>query len=142
MFMGEYEHSIDAKGRIIIPSRFREELGDIFYVTIGLDGCLFLYPQKAWEDFSEEISKLPGTKEARQLQRTIFGRAAACEVDKQGRILIPVSLREAAGLEKDIVFVGVQKKIELWSKGRYEDNSGLDNMDTIAEHAAQFGIRF
>jgi MraZ protein len=142
MFMGEYEHSIDAKGRIIIPSRFRDDLGDKFFVTVGLDGCLFLYPKDAWEAFSEELSKLPGTKEARQLQRTIFGRAAACEVDKQGRILIPATLREAASLEKDVVFVGVLNKIELWSKERYKDNSDIDNMDTIAEHVAQFGIRF
>lgn len=142
MFMGEFEHSIDSKGRIIIPSRFREDLGEKFFITVGLDGCLFVYPQKEWEEFSEEIRKLPGTKEARHLQRTFFGKAAACEVDKQGRILIPSVLREAAGLEKDIVFVGVLNKIEIWSKERFESNNDIDNMDAIAEHVSQFGIRF
>jgi MraZ protein len=142
MFMGEFEHSIDAKGRIIIPSKFREDLGEKFYVTIGLDGCLFAYPQKEWEAFSDEIRKLPGTKEARQMQRTFFGKATACEVDKQGRILIPAVLREAGGLEKDIVFVGVLNKIEIWSKERFEGSNDIDNMDAIAEHVSQFGIRF
>lgn len=142
MFMGEFEHSIDAKGRIIIPSRFREDLGEKFYVTVGLDGCLFVYPPNEWEIFSTEIRKLPGTKEARQLQRMFFGRAAACEVDKQGRILIPAVLRESAGLEKDIVFVGVLNKIEIWSKERWENNNDFDNVDAIAEHMTQFGISF
>lgn len=142
MFMGEFEHSIDAKGRIIIPSRFRDDLGDKFVVTVGLDGCLFVYPQNEWEAFSEQIRKLPGTKEARQLQRSFFGKAAACEVDKQGRILIPAALRESAGLEKDIVFVGVLNKIEIWSKERFESMNDDDNMDTIAEHMTQFGISF
>ncbi len=142
MFMGEFEHSIDAKGRIIIPSRFREDLGDKFVVTVGLDGCLFVYPQNEWEVFSAEIRKLPGTKEARQLQRMFFGKAAACEADKQGRILIPAVLRECAGLEKDIVFVGVLNKIEIWSKERWESNNDYDNVDAIAEHMTQFGISF
>lgn len=142
MFMGEFEHSIDAKGRIIIPSRFREELGDKFVVTVGLDGCLFVYPLNEWEAFSAEIRKLPGTKEARQLQRLFFGKAAACEADKQGRILIPAVLREAAGLEKDIVFVGVLNKIEIWSKERFECNNDFENVDAIAEHMSEFGISF
>ncbi len=142
MFMGEFEHSIDAKGRIIIPSRFRDELGDTFVVTVGLDGCLFVYPQNEWETFSTEIRKLPGTKEARQLQRMFFGKAAACEADKQGRILIPAVLRECAGLEKDIVFVGVLNKIEIWSKARWESNNDFDDVDAIAEHMTQFGISF
>ena len=142
MFMGEFEHSIDSKGRIIIPSRFREDLGDKFVVTVGLDGCLFVYPQNEWEAFSAEIRKLPGTKEARQLQRLFFGKAAACEADKQGRIFIPAVLRECAGLEKDIVFVGVLNKIEIWSKERLESNNDYDNVDAIAEHMTQFGISF
>jgi MraZ protein len=142
MFMGEFEHSIDAKGRIIIPSKFREDLGEEFVVTLGLDGCLFAYPQNEWQTFSSELRKLPGTKEARQLHRWFFGKAAACEVDKQGRILIPSTLRESAGLEKDIVFVGVLNKIEIWSKEHWENNSNIDDVDAIAEHMTQFGISF
>ena len=108
MFMGTYDHSIDAKGRVIVPAKFREELGDSFVVTLGLDGCLFVYPQEDWEDFVKQLRELPGSKEARKLQRYFMAGAASCELDKQGRTLIPANLREKAGLEKDIVFVGAK----------------------------------
>ena len=142
MFMGEYNHTIDEKGRIIIPSKFRELLGDSFVVTQGLDGCLFVYPNEDWENFVEGLKKLPGNKEARQLQRYFMAGAALCEVDKQGRILIPQKLRQQAGLLKDVVFVGVLSKIEIWSKERWEENDGYDNMDEIAEHMSEFGLSF
>lgn len=142
MFMGEFDHSIDSKGRIIVPSKFREDLGDEFVITLGLDGCLFVYPKNEWQIFSEGLSKLPGTKEARQLQRYFLAKAAECESDKQGRILIPVKLRECAGLDKDIVFVGVLNKIEIWSKERWENNNDYDDVDAIAEHMSQYGISF
>lgn len=142
MFMGEFDHSIDTKGRIIVPSKFREGLGDEFVITLGLDGCLFVYPQNEWQTFAAELGKLPGTKEARQLQRYFLAKAAACEADKQGRILIPAVLRECAGLEKDIVFVGVLNKIEIWSKERWVNNNDYDNVDDIAEHMTQYGISF
>jgi len=142
MFMGEFDHSIDSKGRIIIPSKFREGLGDEFVITAGLDGCLFAYPQNEWQIFAEKLAKLPGTQEARQLQRFFLSKAAACEADKQGRILIPMKLREEAGLDKDIVFVGVLNKIEIWSKERWENNNNYDNVDAIAEHMSQYGISF
>jgi MraZ protein len=140
--MGEFNHSIDAKGRIIIPSKFRDDLGDDFVITLGLDGCLFAYPNKEWLSFVEELRKLPGTKEARQLQRYFMAGAAACEADKQGRILIPSKLRESAGLDKDIVFVGVLNKIEIWSKERWENNNDYDDVDAIAEHMSEYGISF
>lgn len=142
MFMGEFNHSIDTKGRIIIPSKFREDLGDDFVITLGLDGCLFAYPNTEWLTFVEELRKLPGTKEARQLQRYFMAGAAACEADKQGRILIPSKLRESAGLDKDIVFVGVLNKIEIWSKERWENNNDYDDVDAIAEHMSEYGISF
>ncbi|HHU74405.1 MAG TPA: division/cell wall cluster transcriptional repressor MraZ [Clostridiales bacterium] len=142
MFMGEFNHSIDAKGRIIIPSKFREVLGEQFVITLGLDGCLFVYPNDEWQIFVEKLKKLPGTKEARQLHRYFLARAAACEADKQGRILIPANLRESAGLEKDIVFVGVLNKIEIWSKERWDENNNYDDVDTIAENMAEYGISF
>lgn len=142
MFMGEYNHTIDAKGRIIIPSKFRESLGDEFVVTQGLDGCLFVYPNDEWQNFITELKKLPGNKEARQLQRYFLAGAASCEVDKQGRILIPGNLREQAALEKDIVLVGVLSKIEIWSKERWESNNTYGDMDQIAEHMAELGLSF
>lgn len=142
MFMGEFNHSIDTKGRIIIPSKFREDLGDEFVITLGLDGCLFAYPNEEWQTFVEKLKTLPGTKEARQLQRYFMAGAAACEADKQGRILIPGKLRESADLNKDIVFVGVLNKIEIWSKERWDNNNNYDNVDAIAEHMSEYGISF
>jgi MraZ protein len=140
--MGEFNHSIDSKGRIIIPSKFREDLGEEFVITLGLDGCLFAYPNKEWNAFVEKLQTLPGTKEARQLQRYFMAGAAACEVDKQGRILIPTKLRETAALDKDIVFVGVMNKIEIWSKERWDNNNDYDDMDDVAEHMSEYGISF
>ncbi len=142
MFMGEYNHTIDTKGRIIIPSKFREALGDQFVVTLGLDGCLFVYPNEEWMNFVAQLKNLPGSKEARQMQRYFMAGAADCEVDKQGRILIPNKLREHAGLEKDIVFVGVLSKIEIWSKEKWDSNNDYDDMDQIAEHMSEFGLSF
>lgn len=142
MFMGEYNHSIDAKGRIIVPAKFRESLGDEFVVTQGLDGCLFVYPDEEWEKFVKELRGLPGSKEARQLQRYFMAGAALVEVDKQGRILLPLKLREQAKLEKDIVFVGVLSKIEIWSKERWDANNNYDDMDAIAENMSKFGLSF
>ncbi|GAA4655106.1 division/cell wall cluster transcriptional repressor MraZ [Anaerocolumna aminovalerica] len=142
MFMGEYNHTIDAKGRIIVPSKFREALGDEFVVTGGLDGCLFVYPNDEWMEFIAQLKNLPGSKDARQLQRYFMAGAASCEVDKQGRILIPNKLRESAALEKDIVFVGVLNKIEIWSKERWESNNGYGDMDQIAEHMSELGLSF
>lgn len=140
--MGEFDHSIDSKGRIIIPSKFRDDLGDEFVITMGLDGCLFVYPKEEWQNFVKELMKLPGTQEARKLQRYFMAKAAACEADKQGRILIPAKLRESAGLDKDIVFVGVLNKIEIWSKERWDNNNDYDDVDAIAEHMSQYGISF
>jgi MraZ protein len=140
--MGEYNHTIDTKGRIIVPSKFRDALGDEFVVTQGLDGCLFVYPNDEWMNFITQLKNLPGSKEARQLQRYFMAGAATCEVDKQGRILIPTKLREQAGLEKDIVFVGVLSKIEIWSKEKWESNNDYDDMDQIAEHMSELGLSF
>ena len=117
MFMGTYEHGLDAKGRVIIPAKLREDLGESFVVTLGLDGCLFAYPMNEWEGFIEKLKELPGTKEARMLQRHFLANAAPCELDKQGRALIPAKLREYAGLAKETVFVGVLSKIGVKSAG-------------------------
>lgn len=141
MFMGEYNHTIDAKGRLIVPSKFRESLGDEFVVTKGLDGCLFVYDNQEWTAFEEKLKTLPLTnKEARQFVRFFLAGAASLEVDKQGRILLPANLREFAGLEKDAVLIGVASRIEIWSKERYEGEVSYENVDEIAEHMTELGL--
>ncbi len=141
MFMGEYNHTIDAKGRLIVPSKFREILGDAFVVTKGLDGCLFVYDNEEWKLFEEKLRALPITnKEARQFVRFFLAGATEAEVDKQGRILIPNVLREFAELIKDVVLVGVGSRIEIWGKERFENETVFEDMDEIAEHMAQLGL--
>ena len=142
MFMGTYEHGIDAKGRVIIPAKLRDGLGDSFVVTVGLDGCLYAYPMDEWENFLTKLKELPGTKEARALQRTFMANAAACECDKQGRTLIPGNLRAKAGIVKDVVFVGVLGKVEIWSKETYEGSDDIGDIDAIADHMSEFGLSF
>lgn len=142
MFMGECFHTLDPKGRMIVPSKYRDGLGERFILTMGLDGCLFAYPMEEWVQFVEKLKNLPGTKEGRQLQRHFMAGAAEVDVDKQGRFLIPTKLREQAGLVKDVVLVGVLSKLELWSKERWEENSCYDDMDEVAEHMAEYGISF
>lgn len=139
--MGEYNHTIDAKGRLIIPSKFRETLGDEFVVTKGLDGCLFVYDNKEWSAFEEKLKSLPLTnKDARQFVRFFLAGATLAEVDKQGRILVPANLREFAGLEKEVVLVGVASRVEIWSKTRWEDAASYDDVEEIAEHMAELGL--
>jgi MraZ protein len=141
MFMGEYNHTIDAKGRLIIPSRFRDELGDTFVMTKGLDGCLSIYPKGEWEEFEKKLRSLPLTsKNARTFTRFFVAGAAACELDRQGRVLVPATLREYAGLTKDVVLTGNLNRIEVWSKEKWAENSNYDDMDSIAEELTELGI--
>lgn len=141
MFMGEYNHTIDAKGRLIIPSKFREALGDEFVVTKGLDGCLFVFDRTEWSAFEEKLKSLPITnKDARQFVRFFLAGAASVEVDKQGRILVPNVLREFADLTKDVTLIGVGSRIEIWDKARYEGASAYEDMEEIAEHMAELGL--
>ena len=143
MFMGEYNHTIDAKGRLIVQAKFREILGDNFIVTKGLDGCLFVYPNDEWTRFEEKLKSLPLTnKNARQFTRFFLAGAAACEVDKQGRILLPQVLREFASLEKDVVLVGVASRIEIWSRERWDEsmNTYDGDMDEVAENMESLGF--
>ena len=143
MFMGEYNHTIDAKGRLIVPAKFREILGDNFIVTKGLDGCLFVYPNDEWTRFEEKLKSLPLTnKNARQFTRFFLAGAAACEVDKQGRILLPQVLREFASLEKDVVLVGVASRIEIWSRERWDESMKTydGDMDEVAENMESLGF--
>ena len=141
MFMGEYNHTVDTKGRLIIPSRFRDELGVEFVVTKGLDGCLFVFPNNEWQAFEEKLKALPLTnKSARQFARFFVAGATPCELDKQGRILLPGTLREFAGLEKDVVLTGMLNRIEIWSKSKWNENNSYDDMDDIAEQMTDLGL--
>ena len=141
-FVGEFNHSIDAKGRVIIPAKLRDELGASFVVTMGLDGCLYAYPMNEWEKFLEKLEHLPGSRDARTLQRMFMANAANVDMDKQGRALIPTGLREKAGLDKDIVFIGVLSKIEIWSKERLGDTSDDAGMEDIADRMSEYGLSF
>ncbi len=141
MFMGEYSHTIDTKGRLIIPAKFRELLGEEFVLTKGLDGCLSIYPMEEWKSFEEKLKSLPLTnKNARKFSRFFVSGATVCELDKQGRILVPSTLREFAGLEKDVVLTGSLNRIEIWSKTKWTENSDYDDMDSIAEDMQSMGI--
>ena len=143
MIMGEYSHTIDTKGRLIIPSKFREELGETFVVTKGLDGCLFVFSDEEWKAFEIKLKSLPLTnKNARQFARFFVAGATPCELDKQGRILLPATLREFAGLEKDVVLTGMLNRIEIWSKEKWNENNSLDDvaMDEIAEQMTDLGF--
>ena len=141
MFMGEYSHTVDEKGRLIIPSKFREELGTDFVVTKGLDGCLFAFDNTEWKKLEDALRGLPLTnKDARNFSRFLLAGAAQVEIDKQGRILLPQVLRSFAELEKDVVLIGVASRIEIWSKERWENASNIEDMDEIAEKMANLGI--
>ena len=142
MFMGEYNHTVDAKGRLIVPSKFREQLGDEFVVTKGFDSCLFVYGNPEWTEMEKKLTALPVTNaSARKLTRFFLAGATTCEVDKQGRILLPPVLREYANLQKDVVLVGVLSRVEIWDKDRWQENTyDEDEMDEIAEHMADLGF--
>lgn len=141
MFIGEYSHSVDEKGRLIIPSKFREDLGSEFVVTKGLDGCLFIYGNAEWKVLEEKLCSLPLTnKDARAFARYMLAGAAQVELDKQGRILIPSVLRNFAELDKDVVLIGVGSRVEIWNRAKWDNASFDDNMDEIAEKMADLGI--
>ena len=142
MFIGEYAHALDNKNRIIIPSKFREGLGEKFVLTKGLDGCLYAYPMPEWIILEEKLKKLPLTsKDARAFIRFFFSGANEIEVDKQGRGLIPQNLLEYANLEKEIVSIGVSTRIEIWGKEKWKayNDSNID-FDEIAEKMSELNI--
>ncbi len=143
VFIGEYQHVLDSKGRVIMPSKFREGLGERFVVTKGLDHCLFVYPQNEWQEFERKLRTLPLTsKDARAFTRFFFAGATECELDKQGRILIPANLREYAELVKELVIIGVASRVEIWSKERWDEYNDEANLDhqSIVEKMAELGI--
>lgn len=145
MFMGEYQHSVDAKGRLFIPARLREGLGDLFILTKGLDGCLFAYPRQEWQDLEQKLKSLPFTRgDARAFVRFFFSGASECEVDKQGRVLIPGNLREYAKIERDAVVIGVSTRVEVWSAKTWEGYKAkaASAYEEIAEKIVDFDLGF
>jgi MraZ protein len=141
--MGEYHHSIDNKGRLIVPSKFREELGDMFIITRGLDQCLFGYPLSEWQLLEDKLKGLPLTKkDARAFTRFFFSGATESELDKQGRINIPTPLLTYAKLDKECVILGVSNRIEIWSKQIWEEyfTQSEESFAEIAENMIGFDI--
>ena len=141
--MGEYNHTVDTKGRLIIPSKFREALGDNFVITKGLDGCLFAYDNAGWSVFEEKLGTMPiSRKDPRMFVRHFLAGAAEVEVDKQGRVLVPAKLREYAELVKDVVLVGAAGHIEIWSQEKWTalEEEAEESMEDIAERMDDLGL--
>lgn len=145
MFTGEFKHTLDTKNRISIPAKFREHLGETFYITKGLDHCLFVFSMEEWQKFEEKLSELPlSNKNARAFARTFFAGANECSTDKSGRTLIPQNLKDYAEIDKEVYINGSGSRIEIWNASRwtsYNENMAT-NMDELAENMESLGIRF
>jgi len=142
VFIGEYQHALDSKNRIVVPSKLRNGLGNKFVITKGLDGCLYAYPLQEWKILEEKLKTLPLTnKDARAFVRFFFSGACEIEVDKQFRGLIPQNLKEYAGIEKEIVSIGVLSRVEIWSKEKWDNYNENDiDFNLIAEKMNDLGI--
>lgn len=143
MFMGEYHHNIDDKNRLIIPSKFRDELGEEFIITRGIDACLFVYSKSSWQKIVDKLETLPFTKkDARNFNRFFLSGATAVELDKQGRAGISQTLTNYAALDKECVVIGVGDRLEIWAKENWDNfyNSAKDNMSDIAENLFDGGL--
>ena len=143
MLLGEYEHSIDTKGRIAMPAKLREGLGGKFIITKGLDGCLFVYAMDEWQRVEQKLASLPmSRKTARDFTRFLFGGACEGECDKQGRVLLPASLRRYAGLEREAVIVGVGSRAEIWDAAKWQqyNEESAEDVNELADQLADLGI--
>ena len=142
MLIGEFSHGMDKKNRIIIPSKLRDGLGETFIMTKGLDSCLYIYPKNEWQTFEQKLKSLPLTdKNVRSFVRFFFSGANEMEPDKMGRVLIPQSLLSYAGIEGEVVSVGMMDRVEVWSKEKWEAyNESEMDMDAIAEKMNELGI--
>ena len=143
MLIGEYEHSLDAKGRLIMPAKLRQDIGDKFVITKGLDGCLFVFSQIEWSNFESKLKELPLTnKNARDFVRFFLSGATECEIDKQGRFLLVNTLREYAEITKEVIIIGVGTRLEIWNKDKWKKYNSNENIsaDTIAENMTMLGI--
>lgn len=142
MFIGSYSHSLDAKCRMIIPSKYRKELADKCIITIGIDRCLYIYPMEEYAAYAEKLETLPKMRDdVRDFVRDFYGKAEECEIDKQGRITLSAKLREYAKIDKDLTTIGTGKKIEIWAREVY-DETGAGTLDgrKLAEGLAEYGI--
>ena len=143
MLVGEFQHNIDAKGRMIMPAKFRPELGQQFVITRGLDGCLFGYPMESWTDLQEKLKQLPlAKKDARKFTRFFYSAATEVEIDKQGRINIPQNLIEFAKIDKECRVIGVSDRIEIWSSDLWDSfaEEAEEDFESIAEEMIDFGF--
>ena len=141
MLIGEYIHQLDAKGRLIMPSKIKADIGEKFILSKGLDGCLFAYSQEEWLKFEEKLKTLPlSDVNARSFVRFFLSGATECEIDKQGRFLIPSNLRESAKLEKEVVIIGVGTRLEIWDKVTWQKIDENIKVDEIASNMANLGI--
>ena len=138
--IGEFTYNLDQKGRLVIPTKFREFLGELFVITKGLDGCLFVFPEREWQNFEAKWAALPlMDKTARSFARFFFASAAECSLDKQGRVMIPPSLRHFAGLEKTVVITGMSGRLEIWDESAWRENTDIDP-EVFGSHMAELGI--
>ena len=143
MLIGEYEHSLDAKGRLIMPAKLRTDMGEKFIITKGLDGCLFVFSQIEWSNFESKLKELPLTnKNARDFVRFFLSGATECEIDKQGRFLLVNTLREYAEITKEVIIIGFGTRLEIWNKDKWKKYNSNENIsaDTIAENMTMLGI--
>ncbi len=141
MFTGEYNHTIDQKGRLIIPNKFRNLLGDVFVITKGIDECLEIYDKETWDKFSEKINALPySNKNSREFKRIFIGRATDVSPDKMGRVQLTVALRNVAALKQDITFLGVGDHIELWDTETFKKKNNFDDSDEMSRKMEGLGI--
>lgn len=143
LLIGEYEHNLDEKGRLIMPAKLRDDMGEKFIITTGLDGCLFGFSMTEWQKFEDKLKSLPITnKNARNFTRFFLAGATECELDKQGRFLIPAKLRNIASLEKEAVIIGTGTRIEIWNKLAWEEQTSFENLsiEEIEQNMQELGI--
>ena len=144
-FMGTYQNNVDPKGRVSIPVKYRDALGERFFVTKGFGSCIDIYTVDEWEKFAEKLHKLSVTKrDMRDFVRFIFGNATEVELDKQGRILLPSMLRETVGIEKEVIVMGVGNKVEIWDKAKWEEHQQVisQHISEISENLGAFDVDF
>ena len=143
MFIGEYQHAIDPKKRLAVPSKFRVELKNKVVVTRGLDKCLFIYPMKVWQELAEKLGSIPvGESATRSFVRLMLAGATDVEIDKQGRVLIPDYLKEYAGLDRNVIIAGIYNRLEIWDELKWVEykKSAEKNSDEIAEQLGKLGV--
>ncbi len=139
MLMGRFEYSLDAKGRVNFPPKFRAEMGDVLYVTKWFDKCLVVYSREQWKKMDEKFENM-STVRSKDILRILYGNVAEVVPDKQGRILLPQYLRDHAGITRDVVVIGARTYAEMWDKDTYRENEGVNNFASITEQLKELGF--